>query len=42
MTGLGELEAQEEVSRTEYIQVDLEAKIYRMHRILILSTAPRD
>ncbi len=37
MTGSGESEAQEEVDRTEYIQVDSEAKIYRTHRILILS-----
>jgi hypothetical protein len=39
MTGLGESEAQEEVDRIEYIQVDSEAKIYRIYRILILSIA---
>jgi hypothetical protein len=42
MTGSGESETQEEVNRIEYIQVDSEAKIYRIHRILILSTAPHN
>jgi hypothetical protein len=42
MTGSGESEAQEEVGRTEYIQVDSGAKICGTRRILIPSTAPRD